>query len=159
MYFGLVSTSINKKLHLLLKTLKNPNVELQIVQNGGKRVITIADTRWCTYRDAAHYILTHISIIRKLIIDKVIGKPFSKEVSDLIFDFPFFEELEKFVEVVDLIRKLINKCQSADCNIVEAAKMWLKLKVEPTMLGKRKKMALNIYAMTVLYLYSLSNTP
>lgn len=149
-----LDTSLKQNIHLLIKNFKQPDVEQLIVQEGGSRTVTIADTRWCTYRDASVNIIGNIPIIRKLILDKTFRKPFPEEIRDLIFNFSFFEDLEEFVRISNPVCELINICQKPDTSIADAAKLWLDLDVEDSSsVQVRKKMALNIYALCALYLH------
>ena len=140
-----------------MKQFKQPDLEKELLTYGGLKVILVADTRWCSYRDHFRRFLHNLKPMRKIVVD---GKySVKKDVKKLLFDEELEAKVRAFVKVFEPVCLLINKCQETECNIADSTEEWLKLK-EPEGCGEfkdfydfRRKKALGTYGPTANYLH------
>ena len=153
----LVNDEISGNITTVMKQFKQPDLEKELLTCGGLKVILVADTRWCSYRDHFRRFLHNLKPMRKIVVD---GKySVKKDVKKLLFDEELEAKVRAFVKVFEPVCLLINKCQATECNIADSTEEWLKLK-EPEGCEEfkdfydfRRKKALGTYGLTANYLH------
>lgn len=153
----LINKELMGKVAVVLNTFKATDLENLLVSNGGHRIVLPGDTRWCSHRDSCNCFLDNLGIMKKIIAE---GLKVKSDVTQLLYDDDFVEQIKACVSLLDPVCTLINKCQSAQFSVADAAEEWLSLpsKVPQTnevqaAVALRIKMALNIYSLTAHYLH------
>lgn len=152
-------TKLAENVNSVLKEFKKVDFEKSILDKGGKKIKMSCETRWCSNRDACISLLSNLQHMKQIIIDEN-PKKVKANISKLVLDEEFIEKVKEEKEMLDAICELINKCQDQNTSLADATQMWLsfdlKDKYRFKMLekfGKRKKIALNKYALVAYYLH------
>jgi hAT family C-terminal dimerisation region len=119
-------------------------------------MLTAADTRWCSYRDAAIRVQSNLAHMKKVAAENIV-KP---SVITLLYDEEFHEKLNDFVKISDPVCKIVNTSQQKNCSIADSSQLWLELKLPAkyaSELEKRKKMVLNKYCLAANVLHPKYN--
>jgi hAT family C-terminal dimerisation region len=121
-------------------------------------MITAADTRWCSYRDAGLRFFSNLSFMKRVAAESETSvKP---RIVNLLYDENFIEDVDSFIKTSDPVCQLVNQCQRKDCSIADSTELWLKLTVPRNFQNKldaRKKMVLNKYALAANFLHPTYN--
>lgn len=151
------NSSIAEKLNVVLREFKQSHLEKDIVDRHGHRIHLACETRWNSLRDACLSFIHNKNIMVQICLES--QHKIKSDVKKLLFDDEFVDSIEKQIQVLDPVSKLINKCQSNECRLDEAAELWLKLQIKLNGISMyrkeieiRQSMALNQYALTGYYL-------
>nr|XP_022909870.1 uncharacterized protein LOC111420999 isoform X1 [Onthophagus taurus] len=145
----------------VLKEFKQADNERAITEKGGTKIKLPCETRWCSYQKSYKCLLDNLRIMRVIAAetDSTCKRIKSKVVS-LLFDEDFIDKVRNQLSLYEPICQLINNCQSQDASIADAVHFWLELTLPDNFkdkysaaLAARKKMALNVYALTAYYLH------
>ena len=118
-----VDNNFAAQVNKLLKEFKNTALESQLLELGGNRMVLIAETRWCSHRDAFRRCLRNLPLMRQ-IADRDENQRFlSNESLNLLNDPGFEVTLIDNNLVLDPICELINVCQKADCSIAQSTEL------------------------------------
>lgn len=63
---SLVNNAFATGVNNLLKELKNPALEAQLLERGGNRMVLVGETRWCTHRNAFRRALRNLPLMRNI---------------------------------------------------------------------------------------------
>lgn len=122
----LVNEDVWGNVTTIMKQFKQPDLEKELLICGAFKVILVADTRWCSYRDHFREFLHNLKPMRKIVVDGEYSV--KQDVKKLFFDEELDAKVRVFVKVFDPVFVLINKCQATKCNIAGSTEEWLKLK-------------------------------
>ena len=63
----IVNLDIAKDASTVLNNFKHPDLEKEILEKGGVKIVLVGDTRWCTYRDHFVYFIRNLNPMRNII--------------------------------------------------------------------------------------------
>ncbi|XP_025152992.1 uncharacterized protein LOC112588205 [Harpegnathos saltator] len=69
---SVVQKSFAIKVNALLKEIKNPNLEVELIKRGGSKIVLACETRWCSHRDSFKCALKNLDIMRTVVQEKQI---------------------------------------------------------------------------------------
>eukprot|EP00102_Acyrthosiphon_pisum_P013165 XP_008182630.2 PREDICTED: uncharacterized protein LOC100570070 isoform X2 [Acyrthosiphon pisum] len=121
----LVASRISSQVKQVLKEFHGPDLEKELVKNGGFRIQLPCDTRWCSYRDSFVNLQKNLPAMKKILVDG--DYKIDNSIKQLLIDEIFIKNVSDSVILFDPICQLINKCQSSTTNIADAAELWLTL--------------------------------
>lgn len=127
---SLVDGEFANEVNALLKEFKNPGLQCDIINKGGSKIKLACETRWSSYRDAFKCTLQNLNIMRN--IASTASYPLKARVLELLQDQKFELKLKQYVEILNPVCMLINKCQSSTCNVADATQLWLTLTIPST---------------------------
>lgn len=127
---SLVDGEFANEVNALLKEFKNPGLQRDIINKGGSKIKLACETRWSSYRDAFKCTLQNLNIMRN--IASTASYPLKARVLELLQDQKFELKLKQYVEILNPVCMLINKCQSSTCNVADATQLWLTLTIPST---------------------------
>ncbi|OXU27865.1 hypothetical protein TSAR_005625 [Trichomalopsis sarcophagae] len=137
----------------------NPDLESQLLDLGGSRIVLISETRWSSHRDAFRRVLRNLQQMRQVAQNQGGNMIISNESYNLLFDPEFEMLLQDHLLVLDPVCELINVCQKSDCDIATATKLWLRLKFSvenenyQNTLNQRKNKVMNCFGLSAKFLH------
>ncbi|CAL1672937.1 unnamed protein product [Lasius platythorax] len=126
----LVDGEFTNEVNALLKELKNSGLQRDIINKSGTKMNLACETRWSSYRDVFNCALQNLNIMRN--VASTSSHSLKEKVLELLQDQEFESKLKQYIEILNPVCMLINKCQSSTCNVADATQLWLTLKIPST---------------------------
>jgi hypothetical protein len=154
----LVDEGLKKKVVTIIHEFKSVDLEKHLIERGGTRLSLIAETRWCSHRNAYQRFLKNLNHLQEIARENDI----KRTVKKLLFDDDFLDAVQAQIGLLNPVCEVINLCQSNEASVADSAYAWLKLELptpfcnhEPVVeaLRKRRTMALNVYSLAALYFH------
>ena len=123
----LVSDHIAGRVQTVLREFSSPDLEKSIIKHNGKTIILAGETRWCSFRDSFVNFLDNLKAMRNVIAED--NTKIKTNVTKLVFDENLKKQVEDSVKLFDPVCKLLNKLQSTQASIADAAEEWLTLRL------------------------------
>lgn len=136
----------------VLKGFKSPDMERELLNTNGHRIVLPCDTRWGSHKQSLESFLKNVQFMQRLATKHFV----KSNVKKLLFDDEFIQNVREYLDILTPIAVLINKCQQRQFSIADATEEWLKLQLRvrfKAVVEKRKEMALNIYSLTANFLH------
>lgn len=153
----IVDKDMNIRVVQILKEFKKTNLQDSLLKEGGVKPVLPIDVRWCTYRDSYQNLIRNLPFMKRVACSA--QSKVQPELEKLLFDSEFAQKVNDFIKLFDPVCTLINKCQSNETSIAEAANLWLNLSMPENFPGhiaaieSRRKKALNVYALSAYTLH------
>ena len=147
----IVNLDIAKYVSTVLDNFKHPELEKEILKKEGVKIVSVGDTRWCTYQNHFVNFIRNLNPMRTIIAEGQFKV--KQEVKMLLFDDELEVRVRSCINFFDPVCVLINKCQSTHFSIADASEEWLQLVVPEgheefeDVSNYRRKKALNIYVL------------
>lgn len=156
-----IKVDVLNKMSSILKEYKHSNLEKALIDNGGTRIILPVETRWCSQRDACKCFIKNLLNMKKISAEGYIKV--KAEVTYLLYNEDFINEIKEMIQILEPICQLVNKCQKSDFSVADAVEEWFEIKQKmpehlmtdmiEAAIDHRIQMAGNIYSFAANYLH------
>lgn len=132
LFKSLIDDEFDRIISNIIKDFKSPNLESQLVNLGGNKMIMPGATRWCSKRNAYNRCLENINFMRDIIRENQTKDLedqfiFNEHVIETILDIELENRLIRALQSFNPVAELVNTCQKSNCSVAVSVEKWLSI--------------------------------
>lgn len=120
---------VMKNVDKIVNEFKKGDKELSLIAYGGKKANETCFSRWNSRINSLNWLICNLNEIRLVCEQQTRSDDelVAPEIAKLLNDDIFIENAQKISNALDLVAKLIDKCQCSNATLADAVEYWLEL--------------------------------